>query len=71
VSKAEEIFKIGDLVENTTGNLCKRGIILKKRFSPQDVHGQKYNILTYDVLFEGGNIKNLKSVNLKVVQKLQ
>jgi len=70
VSKIKEIFTVGDLVEKLSGNICYRGIVLKKRFSPQAVNGQKYNVLTYDVLFEDGDIKNLEPVNLKVVQKL-
>ena len=70
MSKIEEIFTVGDLVERLAGTVCRRGIVLKKRFSPQDVNGQKYSVLTYDILFEDGNIKNLQPVNLKVVQKL-
>tara|TARA_R110001592_G_scaffold106986_2_gene299742 strand:- start:4564 stop:4776 length:213 start_codon:yes stop_codon:yes gene_type:complete len=70
VSKTKEIFTVGDLVEKFAGTVCTRGIVLKKRFSPQAVNGQKYNVLTYDILFEDGNIKNLQPVNLKVVQKL-
>ena len=70
MSKNEENFKIGDLVEHVIGD-CQRGIVLKKRFSPQEVHGQRFNVLTYDILFEGGNIKNLKPDTLRVIQKLQ
>jgi len=69
VSKTEENLKIGDLVENVTDG-CQRGIVLKKRFSPQDVRGQKYNILTYDILFDDGDIRNLKPTTLRIVQKL-
>ena len=70
MSKTEEIFKIGDLVKNTASKTCLFGIILKKRFSPDSINGQAFNVLTYDILLSDGDIKNLKHDCLVSIQKL-
>lgn len=71
MSKSEETFRIGDLVEKMTKNSRVCGIILKKRFSPREQAGQKYTALTYDILLETGNIENIQPQYLRVVQKLK
>ena len=66
----DETFKVGDLVEVFSRESTKSGIVLKKRFTHQDVQGQKYNILTYDVLFDNGAIQNFQPQRLKIIQKI-
>ena len=71
MSQSKETFKVGDLVKSNDSKVRQCGIILKKRFSHQDIDGHRFNVLTYDVLFEGGDIKNLSPDYLSVIQKLK
>ena len=68
-----DTLRVGDLVRHPSvlkGEPDTIGIVIKKRFKPQDVQGQQYTILTYEVLFSDGEIQSLKQNHLRVIQSV-